>query len=279
MSYENHHRNQNYLAYTKEVTQIPRLTREEEVSLSALARGGNQSAKDRLIVSNLRLVIKIAGDYTNMGLPMLDLLSEGNIGLMKAIDRYDPSKGKLSTYAACWIKQGIKRGLANQSKTVRVPVHLVDKLSKLNKITSKLATYLEREPTEGEVAEEFGISEKRIRHLKETTHSHVPIDEPVSPDSKLLYSETMSDPGEKNPFQRLVEEDLLSMIPKMMDQLDPRERRIITYRYGLKGGKEKTLEQVGKKFGVTRERIRQIQDQALKKMRNFLKKKEETNYD
>lgn len=268
---ENHHRNQNYQAYTRDIGDIPLLTREDEIRLATSLKSGCKKAKDQLIEANLRLVIKIAGDYCNLGLPMMDLISEGNLGLIKAIDRYDPDKGKLSTYAACWIKQSIKRALANQSKTVRVPVHMVDKLAQLDKVAYKLSAQLQRDPSDEELSDALGIAEKRIRHMRASRHTHVPLDSPASPGTKKLYSETLSDPESKNPFETLASEEMLGRIPEMLAQLDDRERRILKYRFGLGGGKEKTLEQVGEKFGVTRERIRQIQDEAIKKMSDYVK--------
>jgi RNA polymerase primary sigma factor len=212
--------------YLREIGQIPLLTPLQEIELAAKIKKGDKEARALMIRSNLRLVVKIAHDYANLGLPLLDLVSEGNIGLMKAVERFDPAKGgKLSTYAAWWIKQSIKRALANQSKTIRLPVHLVDKISKMRRVSLQMSEELGREPTDDE-------------------------------------------------FELLRDKNLRNEVGGLLDVLDDRERKIIFSRFGLDGGKPKTLEEVGKKFGVTRERIRQLQNIALSKLRRALSKKE-----
>jgi len=226
--------------YLREIGQIPLLTPDQEIELAAKIKKGDREARALMIRSNLRLVVKIAHDYANLGLPLLDLISEGNIGLMKAVERFDPAKGgKLSTYAAWWIKQSIKRALANQSKTIRLPVHLVDKISKMRRVSLQMSEELGREPTDDELGEEI-----------------------------------VGDEEAQTPFELLRDKNLRNEVGGLLDVLDDRERKIIFSRFGLDGGKPKTLEEVGKKFGVTRERIRQLQNIALSKLRRALSKKE-----
>src|SRR5207245_913965 len=222
--------------YLREIGQIPLLTPDQEIELAAKIKKGDREARALMIRSNLRLVVKIAHDYANLGLPLLDLISEGNIGLMKAVERFDPAKGgKLSTYAAWWIKQSIKRALANQSKTIRLPVHLVDKISKMRRVSLQMSEELGREPTDDELGDEIGGDEEA-----------------------------------QTPFELLRDKNLRNEVGGLLDVLDDREKKIIFQRFGLDGGKPKTLEEVGKKFGVTRERIRQLQNIALSKLRRAL---------
>jgi RNA polymerase primary sigma factor len=228
-----------------------------------------------MIRSNLRLVVKIAHDYANLGLPLLDLISEGNIGLMKAVERFDPAKGgKLSTYAAWWIKQSIKRALANQSKTIRLPVHLVDKISKMRRVALQMSEELGREPTDDELAEEVGLSSGKISQLKTVSIRPASLDAPISDDDSTEFGEIVGDLEALTPFERLRDKNLRDEVGDLLEVLDEREKKIIFSRFGLDGGKAKTLEEVGKKFGVTRERIRQLQNIALMKLRRALQKKE-----
>lgn len=261
--------------YLREIGQIPLLTPEEEIELAARIKKGDKEARAKMIRSNLRLVVKIAHDYANLGLPLLDLISEGNIGLMKAVERFDPAKGgKLSTYAAWWIKQSIKRALANQSKTIRLPVHLVDKISKMRRVALQMSEELGREPTDDELAEEVGLSASKVSQLKTVSIRPASLDAPISDDDSTEFGEIVGDMEAQTPFEKLRDQNLRDEVSELLSVLDEREKKIIYSRFGLDGGKAKTLEEVGKKFGVTRERIRQLQNIALMKLRRALQKKE-----
>jgi len=261
--------------YLREIGQIPLLTPEHEIELAAKIKKGDKAARSLMIRSNLRLVVKIAHDYANLGLPLLDLISEGNIGLMKAVERFDPAKGgKLSTYAAWWIKQSIKRALANQSKTIRLPVHLVDKISKMRRVALQMSEELGREPTDDELAEEVGLSSGKISQLKTVSIRPASLDAPISDDDSTEFGEIVGDLEALTPFENLRDKNLRDEVSDLLGVLDEREKKIIFSRFGLDGGKAKTLEEVGKKFGVTRERIRQLQNIALMKLRRALQKKE-----
>ena len=261
--------------YLREIGQIPLLTPQEEIDLAARIKKGDREARALMIKANLRLVVKIAHDYANLGLPLLDLVSEGNIGLMKAVERFDPAKGgKLSTYAAWWIKQSIKRALANQSKTIRLPVHLVDKISKMRRVSLQMSEELGREPTDDELAEEIGLSSRKISQIKTVSTRPTSLDAPISDGDSIEFGEIIGDQDAQTPCELLRDKTLRGELRELLQVLDDRERKIIFQRFGLDGGKPKTLEEVGKKFGVTRERIRQLQNLALAKMRQALSKKE-----
>jgi RNA polymerase primary sigma factor len=221
------------------------------------------------------LVVKIARDYEGIGLPLLDLISEGNIGLMKAVERFDPKKGgKLSTYGSWWIKQSIKRALANQSKTIRLPVHLVDKISRMRRTAMKLHELLGREPTNDELAAELGISPARVAQMYAAAVRPTSLDAPIGDDDSNSFVEIVQDENATSPYQLLEDKTVTDMMQDMVRTLPEREATILRYRFGLDGGKEKTLEEVGVKFGVTRERIRQIQNIALRKLRRLVEKLE-----
>ena len=261
--------------YLREIGQIPLLTPEQEIELAAKIKLGDNQARSLMIRSNLRLVVKIAHDYGNLGLPLLDLISEGNMGLMKAVERFDPAKGgKLSTYAAWWIKQSIKRALANQSKTIRLPVHLVDKISKMRRVSTQMSEELGREPTDQELADEVGLAVHKISQLKTVSIRPASLDAPISVDDSTEFGEIVGDMEAQTPFEQLRDQNLRDEVGDLLTVLDEREKKIIFSRFGLDGGKAKTLEEVGRKFGVTRERIRQLQNIALLKLRRALQKKE-----
>ncbi len=264
--------------YLREISQVPLLTPRDEVKLAGQIKRGNKKAREKMITANLRLVVKIAHDFGNYGLPLLDLISEGNIGLMKAVERFDPKKGgKLSTYASWWIKQSIKRALANQSKTIRLPVHLVDKIGKIRRVAAQMTEELGHEPTTEELAEELGLPVAKVAHLKNVAVRPASLDAKISADDDTAFGDLVGDDRAEDPFEALRDKDLQGEVGDLLDALDPRERKIIGFRFGLDGGRERTLEEVGHKFGVTRERIRQLQNIALLKMRKALRKREELN--
>lgn len=261
--------------YMQEIGKTPLLTPQEEVELAERIKKGDKEARDRMISANLRLVVKIAHDYNNFGLPLLDLISEGNIGLIKAVERFDPSKGgKLSTYAAWWIKQAIKRALANQSKTIRLPVHLVDKIAKMRQVTSKLAEELDREPTDDEVAYEMGVSANRVSHLKSVSVRPSSLDAPIGEDGDTNFGDLIGDEMQSTPLENLQQKTTSNDIQSVINLLEPRESEIIRLRFGLDGNHPLTLEEVGEKFDITRERVRQIQMIALHKMRRIMTENE-----
>lgn len=261
--------------YLREIGQVKLLTPQEEIELAARIKKGDKKAREQMIKANLRLVVKIAHDYEGFGLPLLDLISEGNIGLMKAVERFDPAKGgKLSTYGSWWIKQSIKRALANQSKTIRLPVHLVDKISKMRRTAMKLLEQLGREPTDEELADELGISAARVGEMRTAAIRPASLDAPIGEDDSNNFSEVVQDENADTPYEQLEEKTVTKMLQEMVKTLHPREATILRYRFGLDGGSEKTLEEVGEKFGVTRERVRQIQNIALSKLRKMIEKLE-----
>jgi RNA polymerase primary sigma factor len=261
--------------YLREIGQVKLLTPQEEIDLAARIKRGDKRAREQMIKANLRLVVKIAHDYEGLGLPLLDLINEGNIGLMKAVERFDPAKGgKLSTYGSWWIKQSIKRALANQSKTIRLPVHLVDKISKMRRTAMKLQEEFGREPTDEELGEELGISAARVAQLRTAAIRPASLDAPIGDDDSNNFAEVVQDENADTPYEQLEEKTVNKMLHEMIKTLDPREATILRYRFGLDGGTEKTLEEVGEKFGVTRERVRQIQNIALNKLRKMIEKLE-----
>jgi RNA polymerase primary sigma factor len=261
--------------YLREIAKTPLLTPEEELALAERIANGDEEARTQMIRANLRLVVKIAQDYSSYGLPVTDLISEGNIGLMKAVERFDPNRGgKLSTYAAWWIKQSIKRALANQSKTIRLPVHMVDKIAKVRRIGLLLAEALGREPTDQELAEEVGLPRHKLAMIKLASQRPTSLDSPVNEGEATEYGEVIGDERATSPLDALADKNMFGELDGLLDLLDERERRIIDVRFGLTGATPMTLEEVGRQFGVTRERIRQLQNSAIVKMRKALRKKD-----
>ena len=259
--------------YLREIGKVPLLTPQEEIELAARIKQGDEEAREHMIKANLRLVVKIAHDYDGLGLPLLDLINEGNMGLMKAVERFDPAKGgKLSTYGAWWIKQSIKRALANQSKTIRLPVHLVDKISRMRRVAMRLQEALGREPTDAELAEEMDMTPARVAQLRRAAIRPTSLDAPIGDDDSNTYAEVVADDRAEDPYEQLEEKTVTHLLGELIEQLDERERAILRHRFGLDGGREKTLEEVGEEFGVTRERIRQIQNLALAKLRRMIEK-------
>jgi len=263
--------------YLREIGQVKLLTPQEEIELAARIKKGDKKAREQMIKANLRLVVKIARDYEGIGLPLLDLISEGNIGLMKAVERFDPAKGgKLSTYGSWWIKQSIKRALANQSKTIRLPVHLVDKISKMRRTALRLQEELGREPTDEELGEELGTTAARVAQMRMAAVRPASLDAPIGDEDSNNFAEVVQDESADTPYEQLEEKTVTRMLQEMVKTLDNREATILRARFGLDGGVQKTLEEVGQKFGVTRERVRQIQNIALRKLRKMIEKMEMT---
>ena len=254
--------------YMREIGKTPLLTREEEVKLASQVKRGNQHAREQMIKANLRLVVKISYDYANFGVPLLDLINEGNIGLMKAVERFNPKKGaKLSTYAALWIKQSIRRALSNQSKTIRLPVHVVDKVHKFHRANIELAEKLGREPSDVELAKHLGIPRAKAAQLRTLGVNPLSLDAPIGDEDDNRFSDIVHDEEALTPYELLRVKTMRQEIRQHLKHLTTREAEIITMRFGLDGHEPRTLDQVGKKFKVTRERIRQIQEQALGKLR------------
>src|ERR1700730_2697613 len=263
--------------YLQEIGRFARLTPQQEIDLARKIKKGDAAAREQMISSNLRLVVTIARDYINLGMPLLDLISEGNVGLTKAVERFDPAKGaKLSTYAMWWIKQSIKRALANQSKTIRLPVHLVDKVAKVRRITVQMSEELGREPTDDELGEELGIEGEKVARLKRLGIRPASLEGPIGNDDATQFGELIADEEVQTPFEMLRDKNLLNEMDGLLDVLDTREKKIIAQRFGLDGEEPKILEEIGKSLGVTRERIRQLQNTALTKLRRALSKREDS---
>jgi len=254
--------------YLRQISTVPLLTVEEEIQLAAKISKGDAKARETMITANLRLVVKIAKEYSNIGLSLLDLINEGNIGLMKAVERFDPTKGgKLSTYASWWIKQSIKRALANQSKTIRLPVHMVDRVTQIRRCSLQLAEKLGREPTDDELAAEMNLPVARITLLKSVSRKPASLDSPLGDEDGATLGEIVPDEKSSNPYETLQSKTLVGDVNRVLSQLEPREADIIRLRFGLEGLDPLTLEEVGEKIGVTRERVRQLQEQALRQLR------------
>ena len=234
--------------------------------LKALIKAG-EVARKKMISANLRLVVKIAQEYANYGVPLLDLISEGNLGLIKAIERFNPSKGaKLSTYAAWWIKQSVRRALSDQAKTIRLPVHLSDKITKMRRITAQLSEEFGREPTDEELAEELQISTAKVVKLRSAGLQTASLNVKIGEEGTSELGELISDESAHMPDQLVANNELTKEMFSLLNHLNPREQMILRLRYGLDGKKALTLEEVGEKFKVTRERIRQLQNISLKKL-------------
>lgn len=254
--------------YLREIGRVKLLTPEEELALARRIKRGDKAAREHMIKANLRLVVKIARDYEGLGVPLLDLINEGNLGLVKGVEKFDPNKGaKLSTYAAWWIKQNIRLALANQSKTIRLPVHVVDRLAHLRRAEVKLRETLGHEPSEEELAHELNLDARRVRRYRQASLAPVSLDAPIGDDDSNQVAEVVADPNAALPFDRLVQETDTELVREVLTTLSPREGAILSLRFGLEDGTQRSLEEVGEHFDLTRERIRQIQELALKKLR------------
>ena len=254
--------------YLHEIGQVELLTPEEEIALARRIQRGDNKAREHMITANLRLVVKIARDYQGLGLPLLDLINEGNIGLMKGVQRFKLGKGsKLSSYASWWIKQAMRRALSNQSKTIRLPVHVADKMSLIRKSEAKLRETLDHEPTDEEIADDLGLKARRVRFYRDAARTPVSLDSPISMDDSTSVAEQVEDANAIDPLGELVKSNDNELVRDVLASLNSRESQILAMRFGLDDGRPKRLAEVGARMGVTRERIRQIQEEALHKMR------------
>ena len=255
--------------YLKEIGSIPLLTQEQEQDLAKRKSEGDAEAGKKLVEANLRLVVSIAKRYTGRGMSFLDLVQEGNIGLMKAVEKFDYTKGyRLSTYATWWVKQSVTRALADQSRTIRLPVHMVEAVNRIRKAQRALAVKLGREPSNEEIGKEVGMSEKRVTELMQSSGDTVSLETPVGDEDGSNLGDFVADDSNASTEEKAESVFLREEIEQMLQGLNPREREVIILRFGLESAHPLTLEEVGKRFKVTRERIRQIETAALRKLRN-----------
>ena len=255
--------------YLKEIGNVPLLSTEEEVALAQRVEAGDESAKKQLIEANLRLVVSIAKKYVGRGMPFLDLIQEGNMGLMKAVDKFDYSKGfKFSTYATWWIRQAITRGIADTGRTIRVPVHMVETINKTLRMKRTLLQELGREPTPEEVADRLGVPVARVREVLKISRDPVSLDTPIGEEDDSHLGDFIEDDSALSPADSAAFSMLRAELSTALESLTDRERQVVQLRFGLIDGRARTLEEVGKEFNVTRERIRQIEAKALRKLRH-----------
>ena len=255
--------------YLKEIGNVPLLTTEQEVELAKRVEAGDEEAKKQLTEANLRLVVSIAKKYVGRGMPFLDLIQEGNMGLMKAVDKFDYTKGyKFSTYATWWIRQAITRGIADTGRTIRVPVHMVETINKTLRMTRTLLQELGREPTPEEVAERLNVSVSRVREVLKISRDPVSLDTPIGEEDDSHLGDFIEDDSALSPADSAAFSMLRAELATALESLTDRERQVVKLRFGLEDGRARTLEEVGKEFNVTRERIRQIEAKALRKLKH-----------
>jgi len=255
-------------SYLYEIGRIPLLTGEEEVILAKRIENGDEEATQLLITANLRLVVSIAKKYSKSNLELLDLIQEGNIGLMRAVEKFDYKKGfKFSTYATWWIRQAITRAIADQARTIRVPVHMIETINKYNKVNNMLATKLGRPATDEEIAKEMDIDVIKVAEIKKINQNPSSLSTPIGEEKDSKLQDIIPDDRTQSPEDYATAEYLKNQLHEILDSLQDRERRVLALRFGLEDGVSRTLEEVGKEFGVTRERIRQIEAKALKKLK------------
>ena len=255
--------------YLKDIGRVPLLTVDEEVDLARRMQENDASARKRLSEANLRLVVSIAKRYVGRGMLFLDLIQEGNLGLMKAVEKFDYQKGfKFSTYATWWIRQSITRAIADQARTIRIPVHMVETINKLTRIQRLLLQELGREPTPAEIAEKMGVTEERVREIQKIAQDPVSLETPIGEEEDSHLGDFIEDEKTMTPSESVAFTMLKEQLLGVLDTLTPREEKVLRLRYGLDDGKPRTLEEVGREFNVTRERIRQIEAKALRKLRH-----------
>ena len=254
--------------YLREIGRVKMIKPDEEIELARLIAKGDQEAKKKLIQANLRLVISIAKKYVNRGLPFQDLIQEGNLGLIRAAEKFDHTKGfKFSTYATWWIRQAISRGLADKSRTIRVPVHMVESINKLKKTSARLAQELGRKPNEQELSTALEIPIAKVQEIMQADREPVSMEMPLSRDDETYIGDLIEDNEATRPDATTADELMRQDLSRMLSQLTPRERDIMHLRYGLEDGRQRTLEEVGRLFNITRERVRQIEHKAFRKLR------------
>jgi RNA polymerase primary sigma factor len=254
--------------YLREIGRVKMIKPDEEIELARRIAKGDKDAKKKLIQANLRLVISIAKKYVNRGLPFQDLIQEGNLGLIRAAEKFDHTKGfKFSTYATWWIRQAISRGLADKSRTIRVPVHMVESINKLKKTSAKLAQELGRKPTEQELSEAMELPVGKIQEIIQADREPISMEMPLNRDEETYLGDLIEDSESARPDSNTEEEFMRQDLNRMLSQLTPRERDIMHLRYGLEDGRQRTLEEVGRLFNITRERVRQIEHKAFRKLR------------
>ena len=265
--------------YFKEIGKVPLLTADEERELAIRIENGDEEAKKKLCESNLRLVVSIARRYLNRGLSFLDLIQEGNLGLIKAVEKFDYSKGyKFSTYETWWIRQAITRSIADQARTIRIPVHMVETINKLIRISRQLLQELGREPTAEEIAKEMGISVEKVREIKKISQDPVSLETPIGEEEDSHLGDFIPDEDIPSPVEAAAYSMLQKQLREVLDTLSEREKKVLILRFGLDDGRPRTLEEVGKEFNVTRERIRQIEAKALRKLRHPSRSKKLRDY-
>jgi RNA polymerase primary sigma factor len=256
--------------FLKDIGKVRLLTAQEEVDLAKRIERGDLDAKQKMVESNLRLVVSIAKNYRNQGLPFLDLIQEGTLGLVRAAEKFDYRKGfKFSTYATWWIRQAIARALADKARTIRIPVHVVEKLNKIGRAERKLVTELGREPTADEIAEVTGIDPEEVDSIKRSAQAPVSLEKPVGDEEESEFGQFIADERAESPYERAAEILTKEALREALENLSYRERRVLELRYGLGGEHPRTLDEVGRTFNVTRERIRQIENQSLKKLQQL----------
>ena len=265
--------------YFKEIGKVPLLTAEEERDLAIRIEQGDEEAKKKLCESNLRLVVSIARRYLNRGLSFLDLIQEGNLGLIKAVEKFDYTKGyKFSTYATWWIRQAITRSIADQARTIRIPVHMVETINKLIRISRQLLQEYGREPTSEEIAKEMGISVEKVREIKKISQDPVSLETPIGEEEDSHLGDFIPDEDIPSPVDAAAYSMLQKQLREVLDTLSDREKKVLILRFGLDDGRPRTLEEVGREFNVTRERIRQIEAKALRKLRHPSRSKKLRDY-